>query len=109
MWASWAFSAVVLLSLYVLFVPQPVGPAGPPGADKVVHALLFAALAVTTRIRFGPAVRLLAFLAVYAVGSELVQAVVLPDRSGDAYDVVADLVGASVGWWVVEARANTGT
>ena len=103
------FGAVVLLSLYVLFVPQPVGPAGPIGADKVVHALLFAALAVTTRIRFGPAVRLLVVVATYALGSELVQAVVLPDRSGDVYDLVADLVGASAGWWAVGALAKTRT
>ena len=69
-----------------------------PGADKVVHLLLFAALAATTRWRFGSAGVGLAAVAAYAVLSEVVQARVLPERSGDAYDVVADLVGAAAGW-----------
>jgi len=30
--------------------------------------------------------------------SELVQALLLPDRSGDPYDVLADLAGAFAGW-----------
>jgi VanZ family protein len=89
---------VVALSLYVLFTPRAAGDGLFPYADKVVHALLFAALAGTTRWRFGPVVAGLAAVAAYAVVSELVQGVLLSSRSGDPYDVVADLLGAAAGW-----------
>ena len=82
----------------VLFAPRGVGTPLLPGADKVVHLLLFAALAATTRWRFGSAGARLGAVVAYAVLSELVQARVLPERSGDAYDVVADLTGAAAGW-----------
>lgn len=67
-------------------------------ADKVVHLALFALLAFTTRWRFGPVVTGLAAVAAYAVASELVQGALLRERSGDVYDVVADLVGVALGW-----------
>ena len=88
----------MLLSLYVLFTPRTGGEALFYGADKVVHAGLFGLLAATTRWRFGAAAAGLAAVASYAVLSELVQATLLSTRSGDAYDVVADLVGTAAGW-----------
>jgi VanZ family protein len=89
----------------VLFWPDPVGGgSGLPGGDKVVHAALFALLAATTRLRFGgrpghpgPGALLVA-LAGYAAVSELAQAALLPTRSGDVWDLFADLVGVAVGW-----------
>ena len=42
----------------------------------------------------------------YAVGSEVVQHTLLPDRSGDWTDVVADLVGAAVGLLLARARRS---
>ena len=90
---------VVLLSVYVLFAPSTGGTVTFPGADKLVHLGLFALLAATTRWRFGDSGWLLAAVACYAVGSEVVQALLLPFRSGDGADVVADLVGAVLGWW----------
>lgn len=93
---------MLLATLYALLWPDPAGAgSGPPGADKLVHALLFGALAVTTRWRFGPALTGLALVAAYAVLSELVQGALLPSRSGDAYDVVADGLGAIAGWVAV--------
>jgi VanZ family protein len=89
----------VLVSLYVLFAPSAGGAVLFPGADKLVHLALFALLAATTRWRFGGAAGLLAAVAGYAVVSELVQALVLAERSGDVLDVLADLVGALAGWW----------
>ncbi len=88
---------MLLLSLYVLFTPRTGGEGLFPGADKVVHALLFGLLAATTRWRFGPLPAGLVAVVAYAVVSELVQGV-LPTRSGDAYDVVADLCGVLAGW-----------
>ena len=86
---------MLVLSLYVLFTPRTGGEGVFPGSDKVVHALLFGALAATTWWRFKTG---LAFVAAYAVLSEVVQGVLLSTRSGDPYDVVADLLGAGVGW-----------
>jgi len=90
---------MVVVSLVVLFAPSG-GGAGSlfPESDKVVHLLLFAALAATTRWRFGPDLIGLAAVAGFAVLSELVQAGALPSRSGDPLDVVADLAGAALGW-----------
>jgi VanZ family protein len=39
-------------------------------------------------------------LAGYAAVSELVQAALLSTRSGDVWDLVADLVGVAAGWWL---------
>ncbi len=96
----------VVLSLVVLFAPRSVGTPVFPGADKVVHLLLFAALAATTRWRFGPAGAGLGAVAAYAVLSEVVQASMLADRSGDAYDVLADLLGTAAGWLLARRLAR---
>ncbi len=88
----------VLLSLVVLFAPSADGTPTFPGADKLVHLLLFALLAGTLRWRFGPALVGLGIVAVYAVASELIQGFALPNRSGDPLDVVADLAGVAAGW-----------
>ncbi|MGI8537837.1 MAG: VanZ family protein [Mycobacteriales bacterium] len=88
----------VLASVVVLFAPSAGGMSPFPGSDKVVHLLLFAGLAFTTRWRFGPVMAGLAAVAGYAALSEVVQAYALPGRSGDPYDVLADLTGAALGW-----------
>lgn len=98
---------VLLVSVYVLFAPRPGGPEGPPGADKAVHLLLFLLLALTSRARFGPRPGVLALLLAYAALSEVAQAVLLPARSGDLPDVVADAAGVGLGWLL--ARRATGT
>ena len=41
---------------------------------------------------------MLAWVLAYAVVSELVQALLLTERSGDLLDVLADAVGAAAGW-----------
>ena len=86
---------MLLVSVYVLFTPRAGGEALFYGSDKVVHLVLFALLAATTRWRFG---RGLALVTAYAVLSEVVQGVLLSTRSGDPYDVVADLLGVAAGW-----------
>jgi len=81
------------------------GPPGPPAApglpvDKVEHLLGFAVpvgLFVAARVNpwwvLGLAVG-------QAVTSEVVQGLLLPDRSGDPLDLLADLVGIALGWAV---------
>ena len=92
----------------MLFWPDPGGSGvSVPGADKAVHALLFALLAGTARLRFGSARAVLAALLAYAVVSEVVQALLLVRRSGDLLDLVADVAGAALGWLLV-GRATAG-
>ena len=96
---------VALLSLVVLFAPTaPAGPVGVVGVDKVVHGALFAALACTARWQFGGRLRVFLLVAGYALLSELIQALILPGRSGDPYDAVADLCGATLGWLLAVNR-----
>ena len=95
----------MLLSLYVLFWPSPAGAGVTlPGADKLVHAGLFALLAATAALRFGAARRVLLVVLAYAAVSEVVQARLLAERSGDAWDLLADAVGALAGWYAVRRR-----
>lgn len=68
------------------------GEGGIPGFDKLVHVALFAGLSL-----LAPPRRLaLALLAAYAATTEALQAVV-PGRSPDAIDLLADLAGLAVG------------
>jgi VanZ family protein len=108
-WAGPAFAAAVLLSLQILFWPSPtVATVGLPGVDKLVHAGLFLLLAGTAALRFGATARPLVLVLVYAVVSEIMQGLLLPERSGDAWDVLADGVGAVVGWQLVRLRQGRG-
>ena len=75
-----------------------------PGADKAVHTGVFLLLAGTAALRFGAVVPVLLLALVYAVGSELVQAALLVERSGDAWDVLADALGAAAGWLLVRRQ-----
>jgi hypothetical protein len=105
--ARGAFAVTVLVSLAVLFAPASDVPAAPPGVDKVVHLLLFAALALAGRwagTRPGP---LAVLLLVYAAVSEVVQAVSALQRSGSVLDWLADAAGIGLGllaWAVGERR-----
>ena len=88
---------MLLLSLYVLFWPDPAGGgSGLPGADKVVHAVLFGVLTWTALRAFRRTGAVLAAVVAYAVLSEVVQAALLRTRSGDLLDLVADLVGVGL-------------
>jgi VanZ family protein len=90
---------VGLLSVYVLFWPSPAGSGvSVPAGDKLVHAGLFLLLALTSRLRFGSAARVLIAVLVYAALSEAVQAALLARRSGDLLDLLADAAGALAGW-----------
>ena len=91
------FVLVVLLSAWMLFSPGSTVPAGPPYSDKVVHTLLFAALALTG-VRAGVRPLVLALgLAAYAMGSEVLQAVLPIHRDGDPADAAVDLLGVALG------------
>ena len=103
-WA--ALAAAVAVNLVILFAPEAPGPGrldGVPELDKLVHLATFAVLAWTGS-RAGLAARWwLPLLGLHAVASEVLQHFLLPGRSGDPLDVVADLVGVLAGWWAAQA------
>jgi VanZ family protein len=94
------FVVVLLISFYALFSPASGVPFLPPGVDKLGHFALFAALAWTGRRAGIPVVGLALGLLGYAVGSEILQAVLPLNRDGDVWDGLTDLSGAGIGMWL---------
>ena len=94
------FALVLAGQLVVLYAPRAPSTGGVPGLDKVVHVVVFG-LVVWAGLRAGVARPLVILVSVVqAPVSELLQWAVLPQRSGDPLDLVADLVGCALGWWV---------
>lgn len=101
----WTALVVALLAhLYGLYTPgEPGAVEWFPNSDKVLHFLGFAiptTLAVLIARRWWP----VAVFAAHAVISEIVQALWLPGRDGDLFDVLADLTGVLAAFgtrWVV--------
>jgi hypothetical protein len=92
-----AFAVVGVVSLFVLFVPASGVPTAPPGTDKVVHLVLFAALAFTGRWAGAPRVPLAVGLLAYAAVSEVVQGTTALGRSASLVDGLADVAGVVLG------------
>ena len=105
-----AFALAVLVSLAVLFAPASDVPTAPPGVDKIVHGLLFLALAFTGRWAGIRQSLLGAALVAYAAVSELIQGLTPLDRSMSVGDWLADVVGVLIGlalWtWVARRTAD---
>ncbi|WP_409331529.1 VanZ family protein [Trujillonella humicola] len=97
-----------LVSLAVLFTPGDDVPPAFFGVDKVVHVVLFAALAVAGRWAGVPARLLALLLTGYALVSEVVQALAPLDRSGSVGDWLADVLGVALGLlaWAGIARGR---
>ncbi|AUM17507.1 membrane protein [Rhodococcus ruber Chol-4] len=93
--------APVTLTLVVvtvlLMLPGDTTPSGFPHADKITHALMFAVLAYASRFARIPPAATVAWLAVYAALTEVLQAAVAVRRSGSVWDWCADLAGALLG------------
>lgn len=88
---------VVAMACVLLFSPGSAVPSGPPGADKVVHMLLFAVLAVSSRYaRIGETITV-AWIFVFAALSEVAQELWVPRRDGDVLDLLADMAGVWLG------------
>lgn len=90
---------VHLVGLYLPRVDVP-GSVDVPGADKAMHVLLFALVMLTGALVRIPAKWLALVLAVHAVVSEVIQHLALPGRSGDPLDVLANLGGVLLGWYL---------
>jgi VanZ family protein len=88
----------VVLQLVVLYDPNPSGVPAFPGLDKIVHATVFALPTLVGLLASaGRAWVIPALMVAHAPLSEVVQATMLPERSGDPMDAVADLVGVALG------------
>lgn len=94
------FALVALISFVVLFTPASGVPATPPGTDKAIHLVLFAALGATGVLAGFRSRPLLLGLACYAGVSEVLQAVLPLGRDGGVLDAAVDVVGGAFGWRV---------
>lgn len=86
----------------MLLSPGGTVPSGPPHTDKITHALMFAVLAFCSSYARIPPAWTLAWLAVYGVLTEILQATVAVRRSGSVWDWCADIAGALIGLAIFE-------
>jgi len=93
-----AFGVALAAQLIAVYSPQGLGGPGITGLDKVVHLSIFFAPALALLMMGIRARWALGILALHAPVSELIQHFFLPQRSGDVFDVVADLSGVALGW-----------
>ena len=102
-----ALAAAVLVQLVVLYAPSAPSVPAFPNVDKVVHVSVFL-VPVLVALLAGMRPRVVVpVFAAHALLSEVMQHTLLPGRSGDPLDVVADLVGVALGvlaWRVVTRR-----
>jgi VanZ family protein len=92
-----AFVLLVMAHLAALYWPR-IEIQGPvTWTDKVAHVLLFLAPTVAGLLAGVRPAYLVAVVALHAPVSELLQHYLLPHRSGDAWDAVADLGGVVLG------------
>jgi hypothetical protein len=106
-WWRAGLALAVVIQLVVLYNPtQPPmgGLTSTLGVDKLVHAAIFAVVMLAGRRARLSRVPLLLLTVVQAPVSEVVQATLLPGRTGDPWDVVADLSGCLLGWWLTRER-----
>ena len=90
-------AAALLLQLGVLYAPSGGSGATFPYSDKLVHCAVFALPVLFGLLARLPPVPVVAVMALHAPVSELVQGGLLPARSGDPWDAVADVVGVALG------------
>jgi hypothetical protein len=101
-----AFALAVLVSLAFLFAPSSDVPYAPPGVDKIVHASLFVALALTGRWAGVAQAVLASVLVLYAAASEVIQGMI--GRDATVGDLLGDVVGVFLGllvWQWLSRRA----
>jgi hypothetical protein len=84
------------------------GPEAITHLDKLVHALVFGAVALTG-LRAGLPVRPLAVALIAHAGvSELIQGQLLDQRGGDPWDAAADVIGTVLGGVIAGVLAAMG-
>lgn len=98
------FGVVLLLHLAALYWPRVEVQAPVVWSDKALHVILFAVPAVAGLLAGVRPAYLVTALAVHAPASELLQHFLLPHRSGDPWDAVADVVGVVLGATLVVVK-----
>lgn len=93
-----------LLALYLPGSPEPSFDL--PGADKIVHVLLFGVPVWLIGRLTGRVWLVAGIFAAHAVVSELIQYWFIPYRSGDPLDLLADLSGIGVAVWLLRRAAR---
>lgn len=97
-WGIGILFLTVAVQFDALYADKAPGPSLFEGADKIAHAVIFGTpVLVCVLVGLRPHVALALSIA-HAPTSELIQHFFLPGRSGDPWDVVADLVGISLFW-----------
>ena len=96
-WALLPAVAAILLQLVVLYAPSAAGGPTFAHADKLVHVAVFALPVLLLLLARLPWAAVVTVVALHAPVSEIVQARLLVNRSGDPWDVGADLVGVGLG------------
>lgn len=90
----------LLPSYFFNHVTQPLPPI--PGSDKIVHALMYAALTAAylhaltrvSRSRLATVLRVVVFAALYGLAMEACQYLFTTSRSMDPFDALANTAGA---------------
>lgn len=101
------FTLLLGISLAMFLTPGEDVPQGGPN-DKVVHALIFVALAVAGRWAGVPWRAIGLGLAAYAGVSEVLQAVLPIHRDGNVPDLLADLAGIVLGLGLTRLAVRLG-
>lgn len=96
-WRVLPVAAALLLQLTVLYAPSGGGVPPFPYFDKLVHCAVFALPVLFGLLARLPLVPVALVMALHAPVSEVVQATLLPNRSGDPWDAVADVLGVALG------------
>lgn len=96
----------LVVQLVVVYAPSGGGAAPFPNFDKLVHVTVFALPVLFALLARLPLVPVVAVMALHAPVSEVVQATLLPHRSGDPRDAVADLTGVALGVLVATATRS---
>jgi VanZ family protein len=94
--APLVFGLLVGISFAMFLTPGEDVPQGGPD-DKVVHALIFVALAIAGRWAQVPWLRLGLGLAAYAALTEILQTTLPIHRDGNVPDFLADSIGIAAG------------
>lgn len=99
--ADWVLVVVTVgVQCWALYAPTlpDLGTGGIPFADKAGHVVIFA-LATWALLRVLDVRIVLVLMGLQMVASEVVQGLLLPQRSADVWDALADALGIAVGWW----------
>ena len=96
----------LVVQLVVVYAPSGGGAAPFPNFDKLVHVTVFALPVLFALLARLPLLPVVAVMALHAPVSEVVQATLLPHRSGDPWDAVADLTGVALGVLVATATRS---